>query len=69
MPLCPRVFCLPFSSLKTKRLKYKKIILPVVLYGCESRSLTLREQHILRVSENRVLRIFGPNRKEVAGGW
>jgi hypothetical protein len=44
-------------------------ILPVGLYGCETRSLTLREQHTLRVSENRVLRrIFGPERDEVTGG-
>jgi hypothetical protein len=40
---------------------YKIIILPVVLYGCETLSLTLREEHRLRVFENRVLRrIFGP---------
>jgi hypothetical protein len=40
------------------------------LYGCETWSLTLREEHTLRVSENRVLRrIFGPKREEVAGGW
>jgi hypothetical protein len=45
---------------------YKTIILPVVLYGCETLSLTLREEHRLRVSENRVLgRIFGPKRDEV----
>jgi hypothetical protein len=44
------------------------IILPVVLYGCETRSLTLREEHRLRVFENRVLRIFGPKRDEVRGG-
>jgi hypothetical protein len=49
---------------------YKTIILPVVLYGCETRSLTLREEHRLRVFENRVLwRIFGPKRDEVTGGW
>jgi hypothetical protein len=49
---------------------YKTIILPVVLYGCESWSLTLREEHRLRVFENRVLRrIFGPKRDEVTGGW
>jgi hypothetical protein len=50
---------------------YKTIILPVVpLYGCETWSLTLREQHRLRVFENRVLRrIFGPKRDEVTGGW
>jgi hypothetical protein len=45
-------------------------ILPVVLYGCETWSLTLREEHRLRVFENRVLRrIFGPKRDEVAGRW
>jgi hypothetical protein len=49
---------------------YKTIILPVVLYGCESLSLTLREEHRLRIFENRVLRrIFGPKRDEVTGGW
>jgi hypothetical protein len=43
---------------------------PVVLYGCETLSLTLREEHRLRVFENRVLRrIFGPKRDEVTGGW
>jgi hypothetical protein len=57
--------------LLSKNLKiriYKTIILPVVLYGCETLSLTLREEHRLRVFENRVLRrIFGPNRDEVTG--
>jgi hypothetical protein len=49
---------------------YKSIILSVVLYGCETWSLTLREKHRLRVFENRVLRrIFGPKRGEVTGGW
>jgi hypothetical protein len=47
---------------------YKNIILPVVLYGCEAWSLTLREEYRLRVFENRVLRrIFGPKRDEVKG--
>jgi hypothetical protein len=42
----------------------------MVLYGSETRSLTLREEHKLRVFENRVLRrIFGPKRGEVTGGW
>jgi hypothetical protein len=42
----------------------------VVLYGCETWSLTLRDQHRLRVFENRVLRrLFGPNRDEMTGGW
>jgi hypothetical protein len=49
---------------------YKTIILPVVLYGCETWSLTLREEYRLRVCENRVLRrIFGPKRDEVTGEW
>jgi hypothetical protein len=48
----------------------KTIILPVVLYGCETWSLTLREEHRLRVFEDRVLRrIFGLKRDEVTGGW
>jgi hypothetical protein len=61
------------SRLLSKILKiriYKTIILPVVLYGCETWSLTLREEHRLRVFENRVLRrIFGPKRDEVTGEW
>jgi hypothetical protein len=49
---------------------YRIKILPTVLYGRETWSLTLREEHRLRVFENRVLRrIFGPKREEVAGGW
>jgi hypothetical protein len=48
---------------------FKTVILPVVLYGCETWSLTLREEHRLRVFENRVLRrIFGPKREE-DGSW
>jgi hypothetical protein len=49
---------------------YKTIILPMVLYGCETWSLMLREVHKLRLFENRVIRrIFGPKRDEVTGGW
>jgi hypothetical protein len=49
---------------------YKTIILPVVLYGCEIWSLTLKEEHGLRVFEERVLRrIFGPKRDEVMAEW
>jgi hypothetical protein len=49
---------------------YKTIILPVVLYGCETRSLTVREENKLREIENRVLRrIFGPKRDGATGGW
>jgi hypothetical protein len=60
------------SRLLSKNVKIriqKTIILPVVLYGCETWSLTLREEHRLRVFENRVLRIFEPKRDEVTGGW
>jgi hypothetical protein len=61
------------SRLLSKNLKiriYKTLILPVVLYGCETWSLTLREEHRLRVFENRVLRrIFRPKRDEVTGEW
>ena len=46
---------------------YTTIILPVVLYGCETWSLTLREERRLRVFENRVLRVFGPKRDKVTG--
>jgi len=61
------------SSFLSKNLRikiYKTIILPVVLCGCETWSLTLREEPRLRVFENRVLRrIFGPKRDEVTGEW
>jgi hypothetical protein len=49
---------------------YKTILLPVVLYECETWSLTLGEEHRLKVFENRVLRrIFGPKGNEVTGEW
>ena len=49
---------------------YRTIIFPVILYGCETWSLTLREERRLRVFEHRVLRrIFGPKRDEVTGEW
>jgi len=49
---------------------HRPIILPVVLYVCETWSLILREERRLRVFENRVLRrIFGPRRDDVTGGW
>jgi len=61
------------SRLLSKNLKiktYRTIILPVVLYGCETWSLTLREERKIRVFENMVLkRIFGPRRDEVTGEW
>jgi len=59
--------------LLSKNLKikiYRTIILPVVLYGCETWLLTLREERKLRVFENMMLRrIFGPRRDEVTGEW
>ena len=54
--------------MKLKIKIYRTIILPAVLYGCETWSLILREQRRLRVFENRVLRrVFGPKRDEVTG--
>jgi hypothetical protein len=61
------------SNLLSKNLQiriYRTIILPVVLYGCEIWSLTLKEECRLRVVENRLLRkIFGPKRDEVTEEW
>ena len=61
------------SSLLSKNVKskiYKTIILPVVLYGCETWSLTMREERKVRVFENRVLRrTISPKRGEVTGEW
>jgi len=56
---------------KNLKLKiYRIMILPVAIYGCETWSLTLREERRLRVFENRVLRrIFGPKRDEETGEW
>jgi hypothetical protein len=59
-----------FSVVVEKIRIYNTIILPVVLYGCETWSLTLKEEHRLGVFENRVLRkIFGPKKDEVTGEW
>ena len=61
------------SRLLSKKLKvktYKTIILPAVLYACETWSFTLREKHRLRVFENKVLRkIFGAKKDEITGEW
>jgi hypothetical protein len=49
---------------------YKIIILPAVVYGGETLFLTLREEHRIRIFENRLLRrMFGPKRYEMIGGW
>jgi hypothetical protein len=59
------------SSLITKHTNikiYRTVIFPVVLYGCETWSLTLREEHRLRIFQNWGLRrMFGPKREEVIG--
>jgi hypothetical protein len=61
-----RISCLPASSLKNiQTILYKTIILPVVLYGCETWCLILKQKHRLRV----LRRIFGPGREEVTEGW
>ena len=61
------------STLLSKNLKikiYRTIILPVVLYGCETWTVTLREERKPRMFEKRALRrIFGPKRDEVTGEW
>jgi hypothetical protein len=58
------------SSKSIKLKTYRRVILHIVLYGCEAWSLTLREEHRLRVLENRVLRkIFGLTEVEVTGEW
>ena len=61
-----RIFCLPVCCLKNSKIKiYRIIILPVGLYGCETWSLTMREERRLWLFEKRVLRrIFGPKRDE-----
>jgi hypothetical protein len=58
------------AEIKKRLNNIQTIILPVVLYWCETCSLTLREEHRLRVFENRVLRkIFEPKRDELTGDW
>jgi hypothetical protein len=57
-----KIFYLPVSYEKLKIKIYKTVILPVVLDGCKTWSLTLGEEQRLRVFENRALKIFGPKR-------
>jgi hypothetical protein len=64
----PSVFTVAVENLRIR--KYKTIILPVLLYGCETWSLTLREERRVRVFGKRVLRrILGPKRDEAPGEW
>ena len=69
----PPIIYLLSSTLLSKNIKmklYRTIILPTVLYGCETLSLKLREERRLRVFQNRVLRILlGPKKGEVRGEW
>jgi hypothetical protein len=68
LSFCAESFVFQFAIKKIKI--HRTIILPVVLYSCESWSLTLREECRLRVFENRVLmRILGPKRDEETGEW
>ena len=63
-------FHFAIQKVKDQDTVYRNIILPVVLYGCETWSLTMRDGRRLRVFENRVLRrVFGPNRDEVTEEW
>jgi len=66
-----RICCLPVCYPKILKIKiYRTIIIPVVLYGCETWSFIFREERRLRVFENRVLRrIFGPKRDKETGEW
>jgi hypothetical protein len=64
-----KIFCFPVSYKKLKIEIHKAVILPFVLYGCETWSFTLREEYRVRFFEYRVLRrIFGPKREE-DGSW
>jgi hypothetical protein len=64
----PKYFVFPSHIQKVEIKRYKTVILPVVLYGCETWSVTSREEQRLRVFDNRVLRIIGPEREE-DGSW
>jgi hypothetical protein len=65
-----RIFCLPISSKNLKIEIYKTIVLLVILCGCETSSLSQREELRLRVSENRLpRRIIEPEKEEVARSW
>jgi hypothetical protein len=67
---CAEYFVFQFAIQLIKIKMHGNITFPVVLYGCETWSLTLTEEHRLRVLENRVLRkVFEPSRDEVTGEW
>ena len=63
-------FVFQFAIQKHKFKIHRTVVLPVVLNGCETWSLTLREERRMRVFENRVLRrVFGPKRDEITRKW
>jgi hypothetical protein len=62
-------FVFQFAVQKCKIKIFITMVLPVVLYGCETWSLTFREESTLRVFENKVMSIFRPSRYEVTGKW
>jgi hypothetical protein len=62
-------FVLPSRIKKLKIKNIKTVLLPVVLYGCETWSLTVREEHRLRVFKNRVLRRIFRSKREEDGSW
>jgi hypothetical protein len=65
-----RTFCTLLLSKNVDVKLYESIIFPVVLYGCETWPVTLRDQHTLRVVKKKVLRkVFGHNRDEITGDW
>jgi hypothetical protein len=69
LPVGPEPFVFSFAPKNFKIRIYDTVILPVVPYGCETWSLSLREEHRLKVFESKVLRrIFGRRRDEVTGG-
>jgi hypothetical protein len=70
LPFHPEPFVFSSAAKSIKIRMYKTVILPVILYRCETWSPTLREEYRLRVFENMVLRrIFELKRDEVTGGW
>jgi hypothetical protein len=63
------MFCFIKFSKNVKLGIYKTVTFLVALYGCETWSLTVREEHRLRACENRVLAVFGLKRDKLRGGW
>jgi hypothetical protein len=70
LPFTPEPLSCLLLSKNIKIRIHKAIILPVAMYGCKTWSLILKEEHRLRVFENRLMRrIFCPKRDEVTGDW